>query len=123
MNIKNYLSRISTFKNQVKKDNELMEAVERIYNNNEEDWKKIQSFAIEIQDALAENALFEEDNESRKASKHYIRGMLDIVLLPEIRKQVVKEVDRARITQAKEKEAAERRKFNPGAWLNKLKGE
>jgi len=124
MNIKNYLSRINTFKSQVQKDNELMEAVERIYNNNEEDWKKIQSFAMEIQDEYAENALFEEDNERRKANKHYVRGMLDIILLPEWRKQIIKEMDRARITQVKEKENSERRKFNPGALFNKyIKGE
>ena len=119
MNLKNYLKRINTFSTRVKKNNELLEAIEVINNSCEDEWNIIKSFVVELQDEFAENALFEEDNELRRSNKYYIKGMLDIVLLPDIRKQVMKEIENEELLKETEKKEAERKKFNPGSWFTK----
>lgn len=101
----------------MKRNNNLMEAVERIVNNNEEDWLILQEFVLELQAEYAENALFEEDDKQRFSNRHYIRGMLDLILLPHMRKELIKEAEEREMKKRTEQKDAERRKFNPGAWL------
>jgi hypothetical protein len=118
MDMTGFIKKISEFEVRVKNDPKLLEALEKLENKSFglDEWQTIVNFVARLKAEKAESALFQDDDEIRKANKNYVNGQMDLALLPELAKgirQAKKKKEESTIEKTKD---ALRRKFNPGAF-------
>ncbi len=102
----------------LKKDKKVQEAAQRL--GTTEDWLVIKQFVVGMKQVLMEAGFESNKLEEIARYRNLIRGMESIVLLPGLVKFVKKteKEDKLKIEEAKKE--AERRKFNPGAFIRRV---
>jgi len=90
------------------------------------DWKVLQQLVIEIKQALMEAAFESSKIEENLKDKYLVRGMEGVIILPSLVDLVNEMAKEDESKKEQEAEDAKRRKYNPGAYIqkavSKLKG-
>ena len=103
----------------LKESKDVQEAVGRLKDN--KDWMVVKLFVAKVKQSLLE-ATFEVDSlEDVRRYKYLVRGMESVVILPSLVDLIAELKDKKEVEDKEAEEAARRRKFNPGAFIKKLR--
>ncbi len=102
----------------LKKDKKAQQSALRL--NKTKDWANLKLFVAELKQTLLEAVLEEDNIDNIKRYKYLIRGMESIVLLPQLVNDIKKLNKKDTESKRQEKEDAKRRKYNPGAFVNRM---